>query len=44
MLALKLVYNQLQYYIKWLGYNKDLKWYLVLNFKYSPHKLRDFYL
>ena len=44
VLASKLVCNQLQYRIKWLGYDEDLEWYLASNFKYSPHKLRDFHL
>jgi len=28
----------------WVGYNKDLEWYPVSNFKYSPYKLWDFHL
>ena len=44
MLASKLVHNQLLYRVKWLGYDKDLAWYPASNFKYSPHKLRDFHL
>ena len=44
VLASKLVRNQLLYRVKWLGYDEDLEWYPASNFKYSPHKLRDFHL
>jgi hypothetical protein len=26
-----------------VGYDEDLEWYPASNFKYSPHKLRDFH-
>ena len=44
ILAVKKVYSILKYCISWVGYNKDLEWYPVFNFKYSPYKLQDFYL
>jgi hypothetical protein len=44
ILAVKKVYKVLKYYISWVGHNKDLKWYSISNFKYSPHKLQDFHL
>jgi len=30
--------------VRWVGYNEDPKWYPASNFKYSPYKVRDFYL
>ena len=30
--------------IKWEGADEDLEEYLAGNFKYCPHKVRDFYL
>jgi transposase InsO family protein len=36
--------NKLQYRAKWVGYDEDPEWYPASNFKYSPHKLRDFHL
>jgi Chromo (CHRromatin Organisation MOdifier) domain len=44
LLAVKRVKNQLQYRVKWVGYDEDLDWYPASNLKYSPHKLRDFHL
>ena len=34
----------MKYYISWVGHDKDLEWYPISNFKYSPHKLQDFHL
>ena len=44
ILAVKKVYKVLKYYISWVGHNKDLEWYPISDFKYSPYKLWDFYL
>ena len=44
IIASKLVRGQLQYRVEWLGHDEDLEWYPASNFKYSPHKLRDFHL
>jgi len=44
ILAVKKDRGTLKYRASWVGYNEDPKWYPVLDFKYSPHKLRDFYL
>ena len=43
ILAVKKVRNRLWYRVSWLGCDKDLEWYPASNFKYSPHKLRDFH-
>ena len=34
----------LYYRAKWVGYDDDPEWYPAADFKYSPHKLRDFHL
>ena len=44
ILAVKKVYSVLKYHTSWVGHDKDLEWYPASNFKYSPHKLRDFHL
>jgi hypothetical protein len=44
ILAIKKERNALKYQANWVRYNDDLEWYLASNFKYSPYKLRDFYL
>ena len=44
ILAVKKVCSVLKYRTSWVGYNKDLKWYPISNFKYSPYKLWDFHL
>jgi hypothetical protein len=44
VLASRLVRNKLQYRINWLGHDEGLEWYPASDLKYSPHKLRDFYL
>jgi hypothetical protein len=44
ILAVKKVKNTLKYRASWVGYDEDPEWYPASNFKYSPHKLRDFHL
>ena len=44
VLAVKKVRSVLKYRTSQVGHNEDLEWYPVSNFKYSPYKLRDFYL
>ncbi|KAF1935982.1 hypothetical protein EJ02DRAFT_482752 [Clathrospora elynae] len=34
--------KKLQYRVQWLGYDNDLEWYDVVNFKNSPLKLGEF--
>jgi hypothetical protein len=43
ILAAKLSRGKLQYRASWVGYDEDLNFYPALDFKYSPHKLRDFH-
>jgi transposase InsO family protein len=43
ILAVKLSRGMLLYRVDWVGYDEDLEWYPASNFKYSPHKLRDFH-
>jgi transposase InsO family protein len=43
ILAVKQVRGKLLYRASWVGYDEDLEWYPASNFKYSPHKLRDFH-
>jgi hypothetical protein len=44
ILASKLAGKKLYYRVQWTGHDEDLEWYPASNFKYSPHKLRDFHL
>jgi hypothetical protein len=44
ILAVKKVRNTLKYRASWVGYDEDPEWYPASDFKYSPHKLRDFHL
>ena len=44
ILAVQKTRNYLSYWAKWVGHDKDLKWYPASDFKYAPHKLQDFYL
>jgi transposase InsO family protein len=44
ILAVRVRNRRLQYRAKWVGYDIDPEWYPASNFKYSPHKLRDFHL
>ena len=41
---MKLVRGKLVYRAKWTGADEDPELYLVSDFKYSPHLLRDFHL
>ena len=43
ILAAKLLQGKLLYRASWVGYNKDLNFYLASNFKYSLYKLYNFY-
>jgi hypothetical protein len=40
----KLDHGKLLYRANWVGYNEDLNFYLVSDFKYTPYKLRDFHV
>jgi hypothetical protein len=44
ILAVKKDRNALKYRVSWVGYDEDPEWYPASDFKYSPHKLRDFHL
>ena len=44
ILAIKKERNTLKYRASWVGCDEDPEWYPASNFKYSPHKLRDFHL
>jgi hypothetical protein len=44
ILAVKKVRGILKYRAKWVGHDEDPEWYPASDFKYSPHKLRDFHL
>ena len=44
MLDLCLHYRKLQYWVKWVGYDKDQTWYPVSNFISSPHQLQAFHV
>ena len=44
LLAVRLHYGKLLYKVKWEGADEDPEEYPAGNFKYSPHKLRDFHL
>jgi transposase InsO family protein len=44
LLAVRLHYGKLKYKVKWEGADEDPAEYPAGNFKYSPHKLRDFHL
>jgi hypothetical protein len=43
ILAVRLVRNQLQYQVSWVGYDPDPEWYPASNFIGAPHKIRDFH-
>jgi len=43
ILAVRLRRGNLQYRVRWLGYEADPEWYNASNFKNSPHKLREFH-
>ncbi|KAF7865662.1 hypothetical protein EAF04_005828 [Stromatinia cepivora] len=42
--AVRKRYNKLEYRADWLGADEDPKYYPASDFKYSPHKIRDFHL
>jgi hypothetical protein len=42
--AVRKRYNKLEYRADWLGVDDDPKYYPASDFKYSPHKIRDFHL
>jgi transposase InsO family protein len=44
VLASRTIKNQLEYRIKWVGYDEDPEWYAASNVKNAPHKLRDYHL
>lgn len=44
VLASRAIRNQLEYRIKWVGYDEDPEWYPASNVKNAPHKLRDYHL
>ena len=44
ILAVKKERNSLKYHASWVGFDEDPEWYPASNFKYCPHKLRDFHL
>jgi transposase InsO family protein len=44
ILASRLVGRRLKYRVQWLGHDEDLEWYPASNFKYSPHKLKEFHV
>ena len=44
ILASRMYRRQLQYQVKWTGYDTDPTWYLADNFEGSPYLLRDFYI
>jgi hypothetical protein len=44
IIAVKLTREKLTYQAKWTGADKDPKFYLASNFKYSLHLLKRFYL
>jgi transposase InsO family protein len=44
ILACRRRWNQLEYRTTWLNRDVDLTWYPASNFKYAPHKVRDFHL
>jgi hypothetical protein len=44
ILAVRKRYKKLEYRANWLGVDEDSKYYPASDFKYSPHKIRDFHL
>ncbi|ODM16893.1 hypothetical protein SI65_07858 [Aspergillus cristatus] len=43
VLASHLYQCQLQYQVKWIGFDEDQTWYPAANFKGSPHRIRDYH-
>jgi hypothetical protein len=44
ILASKILRKKLMYRVKWIGHDEDLNWYPAADFKYAPHKLREYHL
>jgi transposase InsO family protein len=44
VLASKLSRKRLFYRVKWMNLDDDLEWYPASDFKYAPHKIRDYHL
>jgi transposase InsO family protein len=44
LIAVKLARGKLLYRASWVGYDEDLDFYPASDFKYAPHKLRDFHV
>jgi hypothetical protein len=44
ILAVRKRQNKLEYRASWTGFDEDPEWYPASDFKYSPHRLRDFHL
>jgi hypothetical protein len=44
LLAVRRKYGKLEYKVDWVGADEDPTYYPASNFKYSPHKIRDFHL
>jgi transposase InsO family protein len=44
IIAVRKKRRTLEYRAKWVGFDDDPEWYPASDFKYSPHKLRDFHL
>ena len=44
ILAMRKDRNRLKYRASWVGFDEDPEWYPASDFKYSPHKLREFHL
>ncbi|OJD15474.1 hypothetical protein AJ78_04270 [Emergomyces pasteurianus Ep9510] len=43
ILTVRKIYNRLEYWVKWVGYDEDLVWYPAPNFIGSPHLVRHFH-
>ena len=43
VIAVQKTRKTLYYRVKWVGQDEDPEWYPAADFKYAPHKLRDFY-
>ncbi len=43
VIAVQKTRKTLYYRVKWVGQDEDPEWYPAADFKYAPHKLRDFH-
>ena len=43
VLGSKVIRKKVLYRVQWVGHDEDLEWYPASNFKYAPHKVRDFH-